>query len=227
MQMAVDARDHLAQLAAEQATERQRMVDQQRNQRSPARMCWYLTCPLAGQSDRRAMEWLRRSGFQTYYPMVRERRLLPKREQSLNQRRAGIEIISDSLKAFLPRYVFVRMDMTAGDWRIVTEVGGVAGVVCKQGSPVLIRDELVNRLRARESEGNGAIPGAMPALTVFGIGETVRIADGPFVGFSGIVEKLRTRVIADVDVIERLTVTVDIFGRTTPVEFEIDQVQKL
>lgn len=227
MQMAIDdrIRQH-AKLAAMEATERQRVADQQRNQRSQARMCWYLACPVMGQSDRLAIERLHRSGFQTYYPMVRERRLMPKRELTRTQRRASIEIISDSLKPFLPRYIFVLMDVIAGDWRVVTEIGGVGGVVCKQGSPVLIEHELIDGLRAREGDGDGAIPGAMPALTVFGIGETVRVVDGPFATFAGMVEKLRTRTIADVDVIERLTVTVDIFGRPTPVEFDTDQVEK-
>lgn len=185
---------------------------------------WYLTCVVAGQSDKHAIQSLEIRRFETYYPMVREKHLVPKRELTRRQRNSGVEIIAVRDRPYLPRYVFVQMDPAAGDWEIATERCGVAGLVSKDRRPVLFQPGLIDHMRGKEIDG--VIPGALPALTVFGIGETVRITDGPFRSFPGIVEKLRTRTIADIDIITGLRVAIDIFGRPTPIELECDQVAK-
>lgn len=209
----------LAQAAT--ATAQREMIRQtQRN-----RLGWYLTSPVGGQSDSKAIEALKLRRYEVYYPLIREKRVLPKRELTVRQRRAGIEIIAVRDRPYLPRYVFVRMDPHAGDWEIISRECGIAGLACRDRMPVRFREELIVTMRGKEV--GGAIPGALPALTVFEVGETVKINHGPFASYRGIVEKLRTRTIADIDIITGLTVAIDIFGRPTPVDLEVDHVEKL
>lgn len=214
----------LAELAAEQALEARIRERDRRAKRT--RLGWYLTCPVVGQSDKRAVEALTLRKFDTYYPLVREKHVIPKREMTRRQRNSGVEIIEVRDRPFLPRYVFVEMDPAAGDWEITTEYCGIRGLVCRDRQPVRFDAALIENMRAREI-GEGVIAGATPAVTVFDIGENVMVIDGPFASFPGIVEKLRTKAIADIDIITSLRVLVDIFGRPTPVELNCDQVAKL
>jgi transcriptional antiterminator NusG len=91
----------------------------------------------------------------------------------------------------------------------------VTGFLGPQGKPMPMRDAEVNAILNRVEEGQEAPRN----LIRFDIGETVQVTDGPFEGFSGMVE--------DVDEAHnRLKVTVSIFGRATPVELEFTQVSK-
>ncbi len=118
-------------------------------------------------------------------------------------------------RRFMPGYVLVRMEMTDRAYHAINSIQRVTGFLGAQGNPMPMRDDEVNAILNRVEEGE-----AHPRSTItFEVGEKVRVADGPFEDFDGMVE--------DVDEEnQRLKVTVSIFGRATPVELEYTQVSK-
>jgi|TARA_R110002124_G_scaffold186786_4_gene354256 transcriptional antiterminator NusG len=128
--------------------------------------------------------------------------------------RRGKKVTSE--RRFMPGYVLVRMEMTNQTWHLVTSINRVTGFLGQPGKPSPMRDEEVNLILNRVEEGQEAPRN----LVTFEIGENIKVSDGPFDGFSGLVE--------DVDDDNgRLKVMVSIFGRPTPVELEYTQVTKI
>ena len=118
-------------------------------------------------------------------------------------------------RRFMPGYVLVRMDMNTRTYHLVTSVNRVTGFLGQPGKPSPMRDDEVEAIRSRVAKGEAAPRN----LIRFVVGETVKVSDGPFDGFTGMVE--------DVDEDNgRLKVMVSIFGRPTPVELEFTQVAK-
>ena len=119
-------------------------------------------------------------------------------------------------RRFMPGYVLVRMEMTDRGYHLINSINRVTGFLGPQGRPMPMRDSEVNTILNRVEEGQEA----PRSLISFEIGENVNVTDGPFEGFSGMVE--------DVDEgHSRLKVTVSIFGRATPVDLEFTQVSKI
>ena len=119
-----------------------------------------------------------------------------------------------SSRKFFPGYILVKMELTDETWHIVKETAKVTGFV-GGSAPFPIPDEEVNKITRRMVEG-----AEKPRPKVqFEVGETVRVVDGPFLNFSGIVEDVKPDK-------GKLRVTVTIFGRATPVELEFIQVEK-
>ncbi|SEN21664.1 transcription antitermination protein nusG [Pseudorhodobacter antarcticus] len=133
-------------------------------------------------------------------------------EEVLEVRR-GKKVTSE--RRFMPGYVLVRMEMSNKGYHLITSINRVTGFLGPQGKPMPMRDEEVNAILNRVEEGEAAPRN----LIRFEIGEQVSVSDGPFEGFSGMVEEV------DEDH-SRLKVTVSIFGRATPVELEFTQVTK-
>jgi transcription termination/antitermination protein NusG len=118
-------------------------------------------------------------------------------------------------RKFFPGYVLAHMDMTDETWHLVKNTPKVTGFLGPGGKPQAIREEEAQRVLNQVQEG---VERPKPSIT-FEIGETVRVCDGPFTSFNGLVE--------DVDEERaRLKVAVSIFGRATPVELEYAQVEK-
>ncbi|MDF2140560.1 transcription termination/antitermination protein NusG [Paenirhodobacter sp. CAU 1674] len=129
--------------------------------------------------------------------------------------RRGKKVTSE--RRFMPGYVLVRMDMTDKGYHLITSINRVTGFLGPQGRPMPMRDAEVNQILNRVDEsGEAAAP---RSLIRFEVGENVNVTDGPFEGFSGMVEEVD-------DAAGRLKVTVSIFGRPTPVELEFTQVSK-
>jgi len=119
-----------------------------------------------------------------------------------------------SSRKFFPGYILVNMELNDETWHIVKETSKVTGFV-GGNNPVQIPDEEVLKITHRMEEG-----AEKPKPKVlFEVGETVRVIDGPFLNFSGIVEDVKPEK-------GKLRVMVSIFGRTTPVELEFMQVEK-
>lgn len=119
-----------------------------------------------------------------------------------------------SSRKFFPGYILVKMELTDDTWHIVKETSKVTGFV-GGNTPFPIPDEEVNKITRRMEEG-----AEKPRPKVlFEVGETVRVVDGPFLNFSGVVEDVKPDK-------GKLRVTVTIFGRATPVELEFMQVEK-
>lgn len=128
--------------------------------------------------------------------------------------RRGKKVTSE--RRFMPGYVLVRMDMTDRGYHLITSINRVTGFLGPQGKPMPMRDDEVNQILNRVEEGEAAPRN----LISFEVGEQVKVIDGPFDGFSGMVEEVDEHS-------NRLKVTVSIFGRPTPVELEFTQVQKV
>lgn len=119
-----------------------------------------------------------------------------------------------SSRKFFPGYILIKMELTDETWHIVKETSKVTGFV-GGNTPFPIQDDEVNKIARRMEEG-----AEKPRPKVqFEIGETVRVVDGPFLNFSGVVEDVKPDK-------GKLRVTVTIFGRATPVELEFMQVEK-
>ena len=133
-------------------------------------------------------------------------------EEVLEVRR-GKKVTSE--RRFMPGYVLVRMEMTNRGYHLISSINRVTGFLGPQGKPMPMRDAEVNGILNRVEEGEAAPRN----LIRFDIGERVKVTDGPFEGFDGMVEEV------DEDH-SRLKVSVSIFGRATPVELEFTQVSK-
>ncbi|MGE4610878.1 MAG: transcription termination/antitermination protein NusG [Paracoccaceae bacterium] len=118
-------------------------------------------------------------------------------------------------KRFMPGYILVRMEMSDKAYHLINDTNRVMGFLGPMGKPVPMRDNEVARL-LNQVEESAESPRSMIS---FDIGEKVDVSDGPFEGFSGMVEEVDNEN-------ERLKVTVSIFGRATPVELEFMQVKK-
>jgi len=119
-----------------------------------------------------------------------------------------------STRKFFPGYILVNMDLNDETWHVVKETSKVTGFV-GGNNPVAIPDEEVLKITRRIEEG-----AEKPRPKVlFEVGETVRVIDGPFLNFSGVVEDVKPDK-------GKLRVMVSIFGRSTPVELEFMQVEK-
>ena len=118
-------------------------------------------------------------------------------------------------RRFMPGYVLVRMEMTDQGYHLINSINRVTGFLGPQGRPMPMKDAEVEAILGRVAEGEEA----PRTLIHFEVGEKVKVNDGPFEDFDGMVEEV------DEDN-QRLKVTVSIFGRETPVELEFTQVTK-
>ncbi len=121
-----------------------------------------------------------------------------------------------SERKFFPGYVLVEMELNERTWHLVRDVPRVMGFIGGTAErPAPITDQEANRILQRVEEGE-----AKPAPKVlYEVGEVVRVNDGPFADFTGVVEDVNYEK-------SRLRVSVSIFGRSTPVELEFGQVEK-
>ena len=127
--------------------------------------------------------------------------------------RRGKKVTSE--RRFMPGYVLVRMEMSNKGYHLISSINRVTGFLGPQGKPMPMRDAEVNQILNRVEEGEAAPRN----LIRFDIGERVKVTDGPFEGFDGMVEEVDESH-------NRLKVAVSIFGRSTPVELEFTQVSK-
>lgn len=128
--------------------------------------------------------------------------------------RRGRKVQSE--RRFFPGYVLVKMDMTDEAYHLIKNTPKVTGFLGHDNKPMPITEDEATRILSQVQEG---VERPRPTI-MFEVGEQVRVAEGPFASFNGLVE--------DVDEERaRLKVAVSIFGRATPVELEFGQVEKL
>ncbi len=122
----------------------------------------------------------------------------------------------DSERKFFPGYVMVKMDLTDEAYHLIKNTPKVTGFLGAEQKPMPISQAEADRILHQVQEG---VARPKPSVS-FEIGEQVRVADGPFASFNGLVEEVDEER-------ARLKVEVSIFGRATPVELEYAQVEKI
>lgn len=121
-----------------------------------------------------------------------------------------------SSKQLFPSYLMIEMDLTDEVWNVVSTTPGVTSFLGTRRKPQPMRDSEANRLIARMEGDKRQGPVVIPYRT----GETIKITDGPFASFTGVIEHI------DPDH-GKVKVMVTIFGRTTPVELDFLQITSI
>lgn len=172
---------------------------------------WFVVHAYSGfekQVMRALAERIELSGFGHRFGEV----LVPTEE--VVEMRAGKKRRSE--RKFFPGYVLVQMELDDETWHLVKETPKVLGFIGgKADTPAPISDAEADAILQRIQAGSEHVT----PKTVFEPGELVRVIDGPFNDFSGVVEEVNYEK-------NRLHVAVTIFGRSTPVELAFDQVEK-
>lgn len=174
-------------------------------------MRWYVVHAYSGfeqQVRRSLLDRIKRQGLEHLFGEA----LVPTEE--VVEMREGQKRKSD--RKFFPGYVLVQMEMNDESWHLVKEVPKVMGFIGGTAEkPAPISDKEADTILRRVQEG---VDKPRPKI-LFEPGEVVRICDGPFNDFNGVVEEVDYEK-------SRLRVAVLIFGRSTPVELEFGQVEK-
>jgi len=118
-------------------------------------------------------------------------------------------------RKIFPGYILVRMELTDETWQVIKGIPKVTGFVGGAKNPPVVPDEEVQRITQQISEGTLR---PKPKVT-FEKGESIRVVDGPFTNFNGIVDEVKPEK-------GKVKVLVSIFGRSTPVELDFIQVEK-
>ncbi len=117
-------------------------------------------------------------------------------------------------RKFYPGYVFIQMQLTNHLWHLIKNVSNVVNFVGRQGMPTEVPDQQIAAItQVKESSAHAH------ATISFTVGEYVKVIDGPFKSFSGVVEEVNQEK-------GRIKVSVSIFGRPTPVELDFAQVYR-
>ena len=118
-------------------------------------------------------------------------------------------------KKYFPGYVLVKLDLNKQIYHKIKNIQKVSGFLGPEGKPIPVSDNEVKKIMDQLSKTE-----ANPSAGItFEIGEKVRVCDGPFASFNGMVEEIDEEK-------SRLKVSVSIFGRPTPVDLEFNQVEK-
>lgn len=153
-------------------------------------------------------ERIKRDGLERYFGKI----LVPTEE--VVEMRMGQQRKSE--RKFFPGYVLVQMDLNDETWHLVRDVPRVLGFIGGTSErPAPISDKEAEAILSRVEEG---VNKPRPKV-LFEVGEVVRVVDGPFKDFNGVVEEVNYEK-------SKLRVSVLIFGRSTPVELEFGQVEK-
>ena len=172
---------------------------------------WYIVHAYSN-FERKVAESIREQAKQRHLDHLFDEILVP--TEKVVEVRRGRKV--DAERKFFPGYVLVKMDLTDEAYHLIKNTPKVTGFLGSDNKPQPISESEAQRIMHQVQEG---IERPKPSVS-FEVGENVRVSDGPFASFNGVVEEVdegRSRV----------KVAVSIFGRATPVELEFGQVEKL
>ena len=118
-------------------------------------------------------------------------------------------------KKFFPGYVLIKIELTKQIYHLIKNLQKVSGFLGSSDKPTPISDDEIKRILGQVSESADKQKSGVN----FEIGEKVKVCDGPFASFNGLIEEIDEEK-------SRLKVSVSIFGRATPVDLEFNQVEK-
>ncbi|MBI5111764.1 MAG: transcription termination/antitermination protein NusG [Rhodovulum sp.] len=172
---------------------------------------WYIVHAYSNFENKVA-ESIREQARQRHLEHLFDEILVPK--EKVTEVRRGRKV--DSERKFFPGYVLVKMELTDEAYHLIKNTPKVTGFLGTDNTPMPISESEAGRILHQVQEG---IDRPKPTVS-FEIGEQVRVSDGPFASFNGVVEEVD-------DARSRIKVAVSIFGRATPVELEFGQVEKV
>ena len=171
---------------------------------------WYIVQPFSGFEQKIA---------ETLKDVINKRKLSDKIEDvqvpmhEVTEVRRGKRV--QRKKKYFPSYILVKMEMNKSLYHMIKDIQKVTGFLGTTGNPVPVSEKEIDKILGSIKEGSLA-----PKTEVtFDIGEQVKVCDGPFASFSGLVEEVDEEK-------SRLKVSVSIFGRPTPIDLEHIQVEK-
>ena len=172
---------------------------------------WYIVQTYSN-FEQKVADSIREQAKQRHLDQFFEEIMVPK--EKVVEVRRGQKV--DTERKFFPGYVLVKMELTDEAYHLIKNTPKVTGFLGADNKPMPISEAEATRIRTQVQEGI-----EHPKSSVsFEIGEQVRVADGPFASFNGVVEEIDAGR-------SRLKVAVSIFGRPTRVELEMGQVEKL
>ena len=133
--------------------------------------------------------------------------------QNIVEVKRGVRVNSE--RKIFPGYILIKMNLNDDTWHIIKNTPKLSGFLGNKGKPIPISNAEAKRISQQVIDG---IEKARPAV-MYDIGEQVKVCEGPFASFSGLVEEVDEEK-------SRLKVSVSIFGRPTPIDLEYNQVEK-
>jgi len=172
---------------------------------------WYILHTLSGVEDKAKVNLETRLSSSNYQELIDEI-IIPK--EQITEVKLGKKKVLE--RKFFPGYILIHMEMNDDTWLFVRSTPGITAFIGPRRKPSPISQDEVDRILVKAEESK-----AKPAPKVsFEIGESIRVVEGPFINFNGVVENIYPDK-------GKLKVNVSIFGRTTPVELELWQVEKI
>jgi len=172
---------------------------------------WYILHTLSGGEEKAKANLDARIVAHEYGELI-EKVIVPK--EQVTEVKLGKKKVLE--RKFFPGYILIFMEMNDDTWLFVRKTPGITAFIGARRKPSPIPEEDVDKILSKAEESK-----AKPAPKVnFDLGESIRVVEGPFINFNGVVEEVFPEK-------GKVKVSVSIFGRTTPVELEFWQVEKI